>query len=723
MKSKLLAVVAVVGALAWAVPPAMADSGGGGGGAGALQAGVQSASTEQGAGAAAISKQDATNANTPANVAGGDVTAGPSSANQLANSEAEAKATNDADTSQKQNQDQTVDPGSCSVGCGGAGAAQIGAQLSDTNQNAGALAVSDQNAVNANVPVNVAGGNITSGPSSANQLANSEAEAKASNDADTTQKQTQTQNVDGSSCHVGCGGPGAAQLGVQAANTEQGAASAAISKQNAVNANVPVNVAGGDITSGPSSANQGANSEAEAKSSNDADTTQKQDQTQNVGGDSSCKIGCGGAGGFQADVQLANTSQWTGSLAVSKQNAVNANVPVNVAGGDITSGPSSANQGANSEAEAKSSNDADTTQKQDETQNVGGDSSCKIGCGGAGGFQAGVQLANTSQWAGSLAVSKQNAVNANVPVNVGGGDITSGPSSANQGANSEAEAKSSNDADTTQKQDQTQNVGGDSSCYFGCGGAGAAQIGIQAADTQQWAGSAAISKQNAVNANVPVNVAGGDITSGPSSANQLANSEAEAKSSNDADTTQKQEQDQTVGGDPSCLAGCGGAGGFQLGIQKADTQQWAGSFALSDQNAVNANTPVNVAGGNITSGPSSANQWANSEAEAKSSNDADTTQKQKQDQTVGGDPSCYFGCGGPGGAQIGIQKAETEQAAFAVGLSLQNAVNSNAPHSIAGGNIYAGPSSANQWASSEAEGKAFNDADTFQWASQYQKVG
>ena len=635
MKLKLLVVAVIAGAFAWSVAPAAADTGGGGGGPGAAQVGVQSASTGQLAGAAALSNQNAVNANTPSNTAGGNITTGPSSANQLASSSADAKATNDADTTQKQDQTQNVNSGSCSVGCGGAGAAQIGAQLSDTNQDAKALAVSDQNAVNSNVPVNVAGGNITSGPSSANQIASSEAEAKASNDADTTQKQTQTQNVDGSSCHVGCGGPGAAQLGVQAANTEQGAASAAISKQNAVNANVPVNVAGGNITSGPSSANQIANSEAEAKSSNDADTTQKQDQT----------------------------------------------------------------------------------------QNVGGDSSCKIGCGGAGGFQAGVQLANTSQWAGSLAVSKQNAVNANVPVNVAGGNITSGPSSANQIANSEAEAKSSNDANTTQKQDQTQNVGGNSSCYLGCGGAGAAQIGVQAADTQQWAGSAAISKQNAVNANVPVNVAGGDITSGPSSANQIANSEAEAKSSNDADTTQKQDQTQNVGGDPSCLAGCGGAGGFQLGIQKADTQQWAGSFALSDQNAVNANTPVNVAGGNITSGPSSANQWANSEAEAKSSNDADTTQKQKQDQTVGSDSSCYFGCGGPGGAQIGIQKAETEQGAFAAGLSLQNAVNSNAPHSIAGGNIYAGPSSANQWASSEAEGEAFNDADTFQWASQYQKVG
>ena len=545
MKLKLLAVVAVVGALAWAVPPAMADTGGGG--AGALQAGVQQAATDQQAGAAAISKQDATNANVPVNIAGGNVSAGPSSANQLASSEAEAKASNDADTSQKQNQDQTVGGGSCSAGCGGAGAAQIGAQLSDTKQNAGALAVSDQNAVNANVPVNVAGGNTTSGPSSANQLANSEAEAKASNDADTTQKQTQTQNVDGSSCHVGCGGAGAAQIGVQAADTKQDAAAAAISKQNAVNANVPVNVAGGNITAGPSSANQLANSEAEAKSSNEADTTQKQDQTQNVGGRSSCKIGCGGAGGFQADIQLADTSQSAGSRAVCRQNAVNANVPVNVAGGNITSGPSSANQLANSEAEAKASNEADTTQKQDQTQNVGGSSSCLAGCGGAGGFQLGIQKADTQQWAGAFALSDQNAVNANAPANVAGGKITSGPSSANQWANSEAEAKATNDADTTQKQKQDQTVGGKSSCYFGCGGPGGAQIGIQKAETKQGAFAAGLSLQNAVNSNTPHSVAGGNIHAGPSSANQWANSEAEGKAFNDADTSQFAWQSQKVG--------------------------------------------------------------------------------------------------------------------------------------------------------------------------------
>jgi len=48
----------------------------------------------------------------------------------------------------------------------------------------------------------------------------------------------------------GSGGPGGAQAGVQAASTAQGALGVALSHQNAVNANVPVSIAGGNITSG-----------------------------------------------------------------------------------------------------------------------------------------------------------------------------------------------------------------------------------------------------------------------------------------------------------------------------------------------------------------------------------------------------------------------------------------------------------------------------------------
>jgi hypothetical protein len=432
--------------------------------------------------------------------------------------------------------------------------------------------------------------------------------------------------------------------------------------------------------------------------------------------------GGGGPGAAQVGVQSASTSQLAGAAALSNQNAVNANTPSNTAGGNVTTGPSSANQLAGSSADAKATNDADTTQQQDQTQNVDS-GSCSVGCGGAGAAQIGAQLSDTTQKAGSLAVSDQNAVNANSPVNVAGGNIASGPSSANQAAVSSADANASNDADTKQTQDQNQYVGDSSSCHVGCGGAGAAQIGAQLSDTTQKADSLAVSDQNAVNANVPVNIAGGNVTSGPSSANQAAASSADSKAKNDADTTQKQDQTQNVGGNSSCFIGCGGAGGAQIGIQKAETDQWAGSAAISKQNAVNANVPVNIAGGNVTSGPSSANQFAFSSADSKASNDADTTQKQDQNQYVGGSSSCHVGCGAPGAAQIGIQKADTQQGAFSAALSLQNAVNSNTPHSVAGGNTYSGPSSANQFAFSDAESKAFNDADTFQWSKQYQKVG
>jgi hypothetical protein len=528
-------------------------------------------------------------------------------------------------------------PAMAGVGSGGAGAAQIGAQIADTQQGAVATATSKQNAVNANVPVSIAGGNVTAGPSSATQNADSDARANASNDAETNQTQTQTQNVDnGSSCSVGCGGAGAAQIGAQVAKTDQSADATAVSDQNAVNANVPVSIAGGDVSSGPSSADQTANSDANAKAKNDADTNQTQTQTQNVGNGSSCVAGCGGAGAAQIGAQVAKTDQGADATATSDQNAVNANVPVSIAGGNVTAGPSSANQTANSDANAKAKNDADTSQTQNQNQNVGGSSSCKVGCGGAGAFQAGVQLADTHQWADATAVSDQNAVNANVPVAIAGGDIYAGPSSADQNVSSKAKANASNDADTTQNQTQNQTVGGGSSCLAGCGGAGAAQIGLQLASTHQWADATATSDQNAVNSNAPVSVAGGDIYAGPSSATQNADSNAKAKAKNDADTNQSQTQTQDVGGRrSSCKLGCGGPCAFQLGIQKADTKQWADATAVSLQNAVNGNAPHSVAGGDIYAGPSSATQYADSNADAKAKNDADTYQAACQDQKLG----------------------------------------------------------------------------------------
>jgi hypothetical protein len=340
----------------------------------------------------------------------------------------------------------------------------------------------------------------------------------------------------------------------------------------------------------------------------------------------------GAPGGFQAGVQSANTGQVAGGLAISDQNAVNANVPVSIAGGNVSSGPSSATQTADSTANADVSNKAKTDQDQTQTQNVGG-GSCKAGCGGAGGFQAGIQKSDTQQAAIGIAKSDQNAVNANVPVSIAGGNVSSGPSSATQTASSNATTDVSNKAKTDQDQTLTQNVGG-GSCYAGCGGAGGFQLGIQKAETDQWAAGFAKSDQNAVNGNAPVSIAGGNVSSGPSSATQTATSSANADVSNKAKTDQDQTLNQNIGGS-SCHAGCGGAGGFQAGVQLAQTNQWALGIAKSDQNAVNSNTPHSVAGGNIYDGPSSATQTATSSAETDVANKAKTDQNQWQDQRLG----------------------------------------------------------------------------------------
>ena len=346
--------------------------------------------------------------------------------------------------------------------------------------------------------------------------------------------------------------------------------------------------------------------------------------------------------------------------------------------------------------------------------------------GGAGGAQAGLQGATTEQAAVGAAISDQNAVNANVPVSIAGGNISAGPSSATQTATSSASTDVSNKAKTDQDQNLNQNIGG-SGCYAGCGGAGGLQAGVQNAQTNQLAAGVAKSDQNAVNANVPVSIAGGNVNSGPSSATQTASSTANTDVSNKAKTDQDQHLSQNIGGG-SCLAGCGGAGGFQAGVQSAETNQWALGLAKSDQNAVNGNAPVSTAGGNISSGPSSATQTATSNAYTDVSNKAKTDQDQGLNQDIGG-TSCgckdghdglTAGSGGAGGFQLGVQLAKTDQWAAGAAFSNQNAVNSNTPHSTAGGNIYGSPSAATQRATSTGTADVSNRAktDQNQWEDQ-----
>src|SRR5919198_1454394 len=258
---------------------------------------------------------------------------------------------------------------------------------------------------------------------------------------------------------------------------------------------------------------------------------------------------------------------------------------------------------------------------------------------GTGALLAGLQNAATTQVAAGLSTSQQNAVNANVPVSIAGGNVSAGPSAATQTASSAATTNVGNNATTNQNQTQQQTTGGNSSCHVGCGGAGGAQVGAQNAETDQTAIGGAQSNQTAVNANVPVSIAGGDVNSDPSSASQTANFAAAAIVGNTASTNQNQSQEQTAGGNDACLAGCGGAGGAQLGAQNAETTQGAIGGANSDQTAVNGNAPVSIAGGDVNSGPSSASQTANSAALAIVGNTADTNQNQAREQTGGGSGS------------------------------------------------------------------------------------
>jgi hypothetical protein len=767
------------------------------GGSGGLQAGAQNAGTNQLAIGAAISKQNAVNANVPVSIAGGNVSSGPSTATQNATSTATTDVSNKAKTDQNQGLTQNIGSGcgcdskgsdhnsGSSAGSGGDGGFQAGIQNAETNQGALGAADSNQNAVNANVPVSIAGGNVTSGPSTATQNATSTATTDVSNKAKTDQNQWQKQNV-GSSCgcdskgsydpkssnygnsgSAGSGGDGGFQAGLQNADTNQYAAGLSKSDQNAVNANVPVSIAGGNVSSGPSTATQNATSNATTDVSNRSKTDQHQGLTQNVGGGSSCLAGCGGAGGFQLGVQKADTNQWAAGAAFSNQNAVNSNTPASTAGGNISSGPSTATQNATSTATTDVSNKSKTDQGQYLTQNVGSgcgcdskgydpksssdhSSGCIAGCGGAGGFQVGLQNADTNQWAAGVSNSDQNAVNGNSPASTAGGNISSGPSTATQNATSTATTDVSNKSKTDQGQYLTQNVGG-GSCKFGCGGPGGFQVGLQNAETNQWAAGLANSDQNAVNGNSPASTAGGNISSGPSTATQNATSTATTDVSNKAKTNQDQYLTQNVGSgcgcdskgsyDPKgygssdhssgCAAGCGGAGGFQLGLQNAQTNQWAAGLAYSNQNAVNGNSPASTAGGNISSGPSTATQNATSTATTDVSNKAKTNQDQWLKQNVGSGCGCdskgygssSVGSGGDGGFQAGLQNAETNQWAAGIALSYQNAVNGNSPASTAGGNIYSGPSTAAQNATSTGYTDVSNRAKTDQDQGQHQSIG
>jgi hypothetical protein len=435
MKRKVIAALASTFALTIGAGTAWAGSG-------QFQAVGQSANTQQGAGSSATGTQNAVNGNAPVSIAGGNISGGTSSANQAASNAATSSATNASATLQAAHVSQTGGSSSCKAGCGGSGQFQAVGQSANTHQDANSNANANQNAVNANAPVSIAGGNISGGSSSANQNASNAATSSATNASLTGQAAGVSQTGGGSSCLAGCGGSGQFQAVGQWANTEQNAHSGAKSDQNAVNANVPVSIAGGNISGGTSSANQAASNTATSSSTNASLTGQLAHVSQ-TGGGASCLAGCGGGGQFQAVGQWANTEQNAHSYANGNQNAVNANVPVSIAGGNISGGTSSANQAASNAATSSALNASGTLQGAAVSQ-TGGKSSCLLGCGGSGQFQAVGQWANTEQTAHSAANAYQNAVNGNAPVSIAGGNISGGSSSANQAASNAANSWAKN---------------------------------------------------------------------------------------------------------------------------------------------------------------------------------------------------------------------------------------------------------------------------------------
>src|SRR6266446_2421540 len=234
------------------------------------------------------------------------------------------------------------------------GADQLLGQMAGATQGAPAAGTAGQTASNASLPVGISGLSgfaVGSGSGSATQTATNSADADASNTSPTDQTATATQTGGSSSCKSGCGGAGQSQTVDQSALTKQDANADATAKQNAVNANVPVSIAGGDVNGGISSANQTATNKADADATNKSNTDQTANATQ-TGGSSRCASGCGGNGQEQNVIQDSQTKQSADADATAKQNAVNANVPVSIAGGDVNGGSSSATQNLANKADA-----------------------------------------------------------------------------------------------------------------------------------------------------------------------------------------------------------------------------------------------------------------------------------------------------------------------------------------------------------------------------------
>lgn len=357
--------------------------------------------------------------------------------------------------------------------------------------------------------------------------------------------------------------------------------------------------------------------------------------------------GVAAAQSVQGVEQKAATGQSADSNASSTQvNPSNSNISVRIfSPGDA----GKVTQENTSAAESVAANEAETTQTADQSQSGGGGAA----------EQAVGQEAFTGQEADANAESKQiNPSNSNIAVRIHSpgddGDVS-------QSNSSKAKAIAHNESETKQSAEQDQDDGKDKGKC--CSGSGVQAIG-QKAETWQDADADAKSVQyKPRNSNISVRI-GSEGDNGDVS--QSNTSEAKSVAANEADTTQKADQDQE--GDCKC-----GADQVQAIGQKAITGQEADADATSFQvGAKNTNVPVRI----FSDGDDGdVEQTNSSEAFAGAFNDAET--KQSADQEQDGD-----GCKCDHGALVQAvgQWAETWQDADADAKSVQvKPSNTNAP--------------------------------------------
>jgi hypothetical protein len=578
-----------------------------------LQAIGQAGYNDQDAFALALTaQQGASNENAPVRVLSpGD--GGPVSQSNEASSDASAGNINA--TEQEAEQEQA------GSGCCGGGGEQVIGQSADSEQDAGALAVTEQEKPsNTNITVRVLSPG-DDGPVSQTNEASSNAEAGNLN----VTKQTADQAQAGDSCK--CGGAGEQVIGQSAENDQDAAALAATKQEKPSNTNISVRVLSpGD--GGPVSQSNVASSNATAGNVNATEQKAEQDQA-----GSSCK--CGGAG-EQVIGQSAKSEQDAAALAATKQEKPsNENIGVRVLSpGD--DGPVSQSNVATSNAEAGNLN----VTKQDAAQSQAGGS----------GLQVIGQSAKNDQDALAVGLTLQKgASNENTPVRVlspgDGGEV-----SQSNVASSNAAAGNANL--TGQKAEQAQ-AGHSCKC-----GAGEQVIGQSAHSEQGAAAISATVQEKPSNSNAPVRVLSkGD--DGPVWQSNEATSNATA---GNLDTTWQSADQEQAGGS-----------GLQVIGQSAKNEQDALAIGLTFQlGASNENAPVRVLS-HGDGGPVSQSNVASSNAAAGNANWTGQHANQAQGGSMAAPKTSVphaSSCCGTGIQAIG-QLAENRQGAGALAATVQ----------------------------------------------------